>query len=193
MSKRKQKRALSQAPSVLERRAFGAAPTRGAAAFLPPRGKRITISALSPLPSRSMTMPSPHLACRTSSPIRSDCGLRCSGAPTRPLWPAAIAASTMRSRLAAVRRPDEMPLSRRGRSHDADDSPQDPLREARLDPSICSTSRSGDLIEETTRRVVLRRPEQHPAPRVAEEQPLPCTGDADVRKASLLLQLVGLA
>src|SRR6185436_17142198 len=66
--------------------------------FSPASGKRTTTSALSPAPSTDSTTPSPHLPWRTSSPDRR---------PRRsaPLGVGALgrrAASTMRSRLAAV-------------------------------------------------------------------------------------------
>src|SRR4051794_29361053 len=51
----------------------------------------------------------------------------------------------------------------------------------------------GDLVEEPARRVVLRRPEQHAAPRVAQVQALARSRDADVGESPFLLQLVGFA
>ena len=51
----------------------------------------------------------------------------------------------------------------------------------------------GDLGEEPAGRVEVRAPEEHPAPRVAEIEPLARPGDADIAEAAFLLELVGLA
>src|SRR5204862_1270360 len=51
----------------------------------------------------------------------------------------------------------------------------------------------GDLGEEPAGGVVLGRAEEVPAPGVAEVEPLPGPGDADVTEPALLVELVGVA
>ena len=93
-------------------------------------------------------------------------------------------------RAAALRRPTRSPRRppRRGASRSRVPPPTAaPARLAlRLDQLF------GDLGEEPARRVVVRRAEQLPAPRVAEVQPLARPGDADVAEAPFLFERFGI-
>ena len=169
----------------------------------PTSGKLIAASALPPRCVTSMTTPSPHAGCSTSSPMRRPRagGVARFGADAlaggdrRLDDPVAVSVAAIAAGL--DRRADgPAPVRRRGAEVTGEVAAAHALATVRRAPGHVALGVDelvGDLLEEPRRRVVGGRAVQAAAPRVADEQAAARPRDADVGEAAFLLHVVGLA